>query len=129
MIIGVIGFYFIISALNAYISDSMNKRAELSMKIYNLKELKQKYRLSDDTYQIGINSLAQNDIAKDKSNFTMMLEKFPKSLKRELKYQMYLSILKNFEFIKTLKMKLVIAIGESLQKVRIKESKGINIIY
>lgn len=123
MIIGVIGFYFVVSAITSYISDSINKTSNFAIRIENLRKLRKKYRLSDDLYRIGMASLIKNDISKDRSNFTEMLGKFPKTLKRELKYQMYSSLLKNFPVFKNLRMKMLNTIGDHLKKVQIKESR------
>jgi hypothetical protein len=127
MIIGVIGFYFIISAINSYISESIKNKSDLSLNISKLYELKKEYQLSENSFQIVQNSLFQNDVVKDKWNFTEMLNQFPKSLKEELKYKMHMSLLDNFEFIKDLKWKLVIELGESFKIIKYKESNKINI--
>jgi hypothetical protein len=123
MIIGVIGFYFVVSNINSIISNSIKRNMNFTSKITLLSNLRDKYKLKPKFYKMVRESLINEDYKEDITNFTPMLNKFPRYLQRELKYNMYLKIFGNFNLLRRLEKNILNAIGDKVKQVHFQESK------
>lgn len=123
MLIGVVGFYFIIGGITSIISHSLKKKAMFSIYIDNLLKIKKKYKISNNLYNVALGSIFRKDYKSKRENFDDFFSKFPKKLRTKLKYNMYKNMLKNFEFTKIISPKNLIMIGEKMRRIYIRKSK------
>jgi hypothetical protein len=121
ILIGVVGFYFVISSINSVISERLHKNATFTNHINSLMKLKKKKGISEELYRVAISSIFRKDYKRNINNFNDMLNKFPKSLKKELKYKMNIHIFKNFKFVQKLSKKIVNTLGKHIKKIHIKK--------
>lgn len=123
MIIGVIGFYFVVSNINSIISNSIKMNMKFTSKITLLTQLRDKYKLKPRFFKMVRESLIKEDYKEDIQNFQSMFLKFPKYLRRELKYKMYLKVFGNFSLLRRLEKNILNAIGDKVKQVHFHESR------
>ena len=95
-----------------------------SLKNTLLDKLNKKYKLDPIFFKMVRKSLIQEDYKRDISNFKPMFKKFPKYLRRELKYQMYLTVFGNFKILLGLEKKILNTIGDHIKSLHFQESKN-----
>ena len=117
IIIGVIGFYFVVSNINSIISNSIKKNKNFSICMTKLEKLKKKYNIDEKIYKLAKRALIKEDFKKEVFDFVPMMISFPKSLKKKLKYDMYINMFGGFRFLKDLPMETVISIGNKMKEV------------
>lgn len=122
MIIGVIGFYFVVSNINSIISNTIKINMSFTSKISLLNKLKNKYNLDIRFYKMIRSSLIKEDYKRDVENFKPMFQKFPEYLRKELKYQMYLKVFGNFKVLLKLDKNVLNKIGDCSIKLQFQES-------
>lgn len=123
MIIGVIGFYYVVSNINSIISSSIRINMAFSSKIMLLDKLNKKYKLDPVFFKMVRRSLIQEDYKRDISNFKPMFQKFPKYLRRDLKYEMYKKVFGKFKILLGLGKKVLNTIGDHVKNLHFQESK------
>lgn len=122
MIIGVIGFYFVVSNINSIISNTIKINMNFTAKISLLDKLQAKYKLNQRFYRMIRKSLIKEDYKRDVESFKPMFRKFPKYLRRELKYQMYLKVFGNFKILLKLDKNVLNKIGDCSAKLHFQKS-------
>ena len=122
MIIGVIGFYFVVSNINSIISSSIRINMAFTAKITQLSKLNKKYKLDPELFKMVRSSLINEDYKRDISNFKPMFKKFPKYLRKELKYEMYKKVFGNFRILLGLQKKVLNSIGDHVTPLNFQES-------
>ena len=118
MIFGVIGFSFIIGSITNVISETHIKNATFTKYMKSLRKLKIKKVISYKLHQKVLKSLLRRDYINKISNTNEMLGKFPKYLKKELKYQMNKHKLKHFHFIHKFSKSIINSIGPFFKKTQ-----------
>ena len=127
IIIGVIGFYFVVSNINSIISNSIKKNKNFTICMTKLEKLKKKYDIDEKIYKLAKRALIKEDFKKEVFDFIPMMVSFPKSLKKKLKYDMYINMFGGFRFLKDLPMETVISIGNKMKEVVYQKSKDCNL--
>ena len=114
MVIGVVGFYFLLSDINSIISNTVKKEILFSSKLAMLEKVHISYNLADKTYKEAKLSLYKQV---DKENFDLdgFYSQFPIFIREELKFHVYSIMLKPFLIFQKLKMDQINRIGDSLQ--------------
>ena len=92
-------------------------------KITLLDQLKKRYQLNPKFFKMVRRSLIKEDYILDLDNFKPMFNKFPKYLRKELKYKMYLKMFGNFRILLQLEKSALNKIGDSIKKMHLLESK------
>jgi hypothetical protein len=122
MIIGVIGFYFVVSNINSIISNSIKNNMNFTAKITQLDKIRTRYKLNPNFFKMVRQSLIKKDYIQDIDNFKPMFNKFPNYLREELKYKMYLKMFGNFRILLRLEKHVLNKIGDCVKKVHFHES-------
>lgn len=122
MIIGVIGFYFVVSNINSIISNTIKKNKNFTICMTKLEKLKKKYKIGDEIYRLAKRAIIKEEHKHEILNYIPLIKTFPKSLKKKLKYEMYINILGGFRFLKDLGMPAVISIGNKIKEVNYEKS-------
>lgn len=120
--VGVVGFYFVIGAITSIISNSIAKHTAFNNHINSLRKLKKKHGISENLYCIALQSILRKDYKRKRENFADFIAKFPKTLKTELKHQMYRSIFRRIGLAAKLSAKNLIAVGDCIRQVRVRKS-------
>ena len=92
-------------------------------KITLLDRLRNKYQFNPRFFKMVRHSLIKEDYILDLDNFKPMFNKFPKYLRKELKYKMYLKMFGNFRILLQLEKNALNKIGDCVKKSHFHESK------
>lgn len=118
MIIGVIGFYFVISNINSITSNSINQQRLISLQKSFLYKIHEEKKLKPQIFKIINKQIENAHDFKKRRTVTEFLNIFPKVLKRELKYTFYKNYLfGNFQFLKNFEKKIINSIGDHMIQV------------
>jgi hypothetical protein len=114
MFVGVVGFYFLLSDINAIISEAVNKEMQFSSKLSMLEKVNESYKLSQETYKeakISLYQLADSSCV----DLPFFYRQFPLKIREELKYAVYNDMLVQFPLFHKLKMEQINRIGDALK--------------
>ena len=114
MIIGVVGFYFLLSDINSIISNTIHKEIQFSARLAMLERVNNSYKLTEKTYKEAKQSLFEVE-KRVKFDLEVFYNQFPVILKEKLKYHVYSSMLNRFPIFHKLKPEQINHIGDSLQ--------------
>jgi len=122
MVVGVVGFYFLLSDINAVISEALNKEARFSAKLSMLEKVNIRYKLSPDTYKEARASLFRL-ADRTKLDLLFFYGCFPTHIREELKHAQYSAELAQFPLFRKLKPEQLNRIGDALQLEVFEESR------
>jgi hypothetical protein len=122
MIVGVVGFYFLLSDINSIISNTIKKEIQFSAKLSMLEKVNENYQLTEETYKEAKQSLFELS-ENDKFNLDSFYDQFPLVLKEKLKYRVYSNMLEQFSIFHKLKPEQINTIGDSLQNETFEKGK------
>ena len=94
------------------------------MNLTILDKLKNRFTFNTAFYKMVRNCLINEEYKKNIHNFTPLIDSFPKLLKKDLKYTMYINILGNFRILKHLDKKIINTIGDNVKEVTYPESES-----
>ena len=126
MLIGVVDFYFVLSNINSIISSTIKKDIEFAAKQTMLEKIQKKYMMDPKIYKNAKISLYEEEYRRDTFDLSPFFEKFPKSLREDLKFHVYSKLLFNFPFFRNLESEIINTIGDYLKESTFNKSKNIN---
>jgi hypothetical protein len=123
MLIGVVDFYFVLSNINSIISSTLKMDIEFASKLSMLEKIQKKYTLLPKTYKNAKVCLYEEEYRRDSFDLIPFFEKFPKSLRGDLKFHVYSKLLHNFPFFENLASEIINSIGDCLKESSFKKSR------
>lgn len=124
MVIGVVGFYFVVSDINTIITNSILKNSKLTKKYTLLLKIQEQYEI--DKYYIEKAQkalLKKKEIEKDFLEWKDFINYFPEIYSKYLKYEIYISKFKNFKNISKMKKRELNILGDKITEIHISSSK------
>jgi hypothetical protein len=97
---------------------------EFASKLSMLEKIQKKYILHPKTYKNAKVCLYEEEYRRDSFDLIPFFEKFPKSLRGDLKYHVYSKLLCNFPFFENLESEIINTIGDCLKEATFKKSKN-----
>ena len=126
MIIGVMGFYFVLSNINSVVSSTVRMDIEFAARLSMLEKIKKKYQLSLPVYKETKRSLFEDEFKSMDFNLNNFFKKFPISLREDLKYHLNVKKLAQFNLFYGLDRSTLNTLGDSLKLLRFEPSKSFN---
>lgn len=123
MTVGVMGFYFVLSDINAVVSNAIRKDIEFSARLSMLEKIQIKYQLQPQIYKNAKMSLYEDEFRVDTLDFDFFYSKFPISLREDLKFHVNSQKLSQFCIFKDLDRKIMNRLSECLQEMEFEPSK------
>ena len=108
------GFYFVLSDINAVVSDTVRKDIEFSARLSMLEKIQKKYLLTPQVYKMAKMSLFEDGFKTVNLNLKMFYTRYPSFLREDLKFRVNSIKLKQFTMFKNLDRSIVNSIGESM---------------
>jgi hypothetical protein len=124
MISGVMGFYFVLSDINAVVSNAIRKDIEFSAKLSMLEKIQAKYTLTQGVYKDAKISLYEDEFKVIVLDLEPFFKKFPSSIREDLKYNVNSKKLKMFPLFWDLDRSIMNTLGDCLTETVIEPSKG-----
>ena len=123
MLAGVMGFYFVLSNINAVVSSTVRKDIEFAARLSMLEKIKKKYHVSEPLYKEAKISLYEDEFKVMDLNLQPFFSKFPISLREDLKYHLNVKKLNSFRVFRSLDRSILNSIGEKLKEISYEPSK------
>jgi hypothetical protein len=124
MLTGVMGFYFVLSNINAVVSSTVRKDIEFAARLSMLEQIKKKYVLNEKVYKEAKISLYEDEFKPIQVNLTPFFSKFPISLRENLKYHMNIKKLRFFKMFEGLDRKVINSLGKHIKTIKFQASKS-----
>jgi hypothetical protein len=93
---GVMGFYFVLSDINAVVSNAIRKDIEFSQRLSMLEKIQTKYQLTEEVYKDAKISLYEDEFRVQKLDLQPFFLRFPSSIREDLKFHVNSDKLKMF---------------------------------
>jgi hypothetical protein len=129
MMFGVMGFYFVLSDINAVVSDTVRKDIEFSARLSMLEKVQKKYDLTYDVYKEAKMSLYEDEFKTPTLDLKSFYSKFPTFLRVDLKFRVNSIKLKNFPIFKNLDRSIVNILGQCLVETVIEPSTFLYLLF
>ena len=123
MMIGVMGFYFVLSDINAVVSDTVRKDIEFSARLSMLEKIQNKYKLTDDVYKQAKMSLYEDEFRIVNLDLKVFLPRLPSFLREDLKFQVNSVKLKEFVIFKNLDRPVLNQLGKCMVETTFEASR------
>lgn len=117
MIIGVIGFYFVVSNINSIISNSIKKQSLISLKKSFLYKINEKKKFKPKILEMISKQIDDYNEFHEWKEVKKFLNVFPKVYKRDLKYAFYKNLLRDFQFLKSFNKKIINSVGDCMTEL------------
>lgn len=119
MFCGVMGFYFVLSNINAVLSSAIREDVQFAARLSMLERLHKKYTLDAPTYKRAKMSLYEQETNSARVNLEPFLSNFPSLLRGHLKFHWNAHKLSQFGLFSGLGRALVKTLGNTFQELRI----------
>lgn len=123
MTVGVMGFYFVLSDINAVVSNAIRKDIEFSARLSMLEKIQIKYQLKQDIYKNAKMCLYEDEFKTVELDYDFFYSKFPISLREDLKFHVNSQKLANFALFKDLDRKVMNRLCDCLKEIEFEPSK------
>lgn len=124
MIMGVIGFYFVLSDINSIISSTLQSEYNFSSRVTMLEKIQEKYKMDYKVYIQAKRTLFEEERETRVFNIQPFVERFPKFLQLELKYSIYSRDFKNFGVFNYVDPLILAYLGDAVTRVHIPAGNG-----
>ena len=122
MIIGVFGFFILLSDIHSIVSNKVKKKIHISSKLCILKKLNSTIHLTEGTYKKAKSSLYNRTEAK-KFDLQIFYSHFPVRIQKDLKFHVHSLLFRQFQLFNNLSKEQINRIGDSLNYETFKKSE------
>jgi hypothetical protein len=122
MMFGVMGFYFVLSDINAVVSDTVRKDIEFSARLSMLEKIQVKYKLKDEVYKEAKMSLFEDEFRVVNLDLGLFFSKLPSFLREDLKFKVNSLKLKPFPIFKNVERSILNSLGNCLTETTFEPS-------
>lgn len=116
IIMGVIGFYFVLSDINSVISTALKEDMNFSSRVTMLEKIQEKYQMNNKVYFKAKRTLFQEENQKGDIELRPFFQQFPRSLRQDLKYSVYSKNFELFAFTKYTEPLILNEIGDCMKR-------------
>lgn len=117
------GFYFVLSNINAVVSNAIQKDIVFSSKLSMLEKIQTKYILTEGVYKDAKISLYEDEFKVQPLDLDSFFCKFPSSIREDLKYNVNFKKLSMFPLLQDLDRSIMNTLGDCLTESMVGPSK------
>lgn len=117
------GFYFVLSNINAVVSSTIRKDVEFAARLSMLEKVKKKYGLVEKTYKGAKVSLYESERTDLDFDLQPFFRRFPSSLREDLKFHLNVRKLGSFDIFRNLERSVINTLGDCLKELRVPPSR------